>query len=185
MPDWHTNSGRCRRALASALFRKTELAAAAGLACENGIVVDEQCCTSDPNIYAAGDCTYHPSLRYGDRIRLGVGRQRYGTSACRRRTNICGNDLCNTDPLPWFWSDQYEVKLQTAGLMHLHNSQVVRGDPASGQFSATGMLKNGVVHAVDAINRPGDFMTGKRWIAEHKHPDIVKLCDAAVDLKTL
>ncbi len=161
---------------------EVELAQAAGIECDNGILVDEHCRTSNRDIYAAGDCTHHPSLRYGGRIRLesvdnAVEQARVAAS------NICGKTV-NHAHTPWFWSDQYEVKLQTAGLMQGHDQQVVRGAPESGQFSVW-YLKAGELLAVDAINRPGDFMTAKRWIGERKHPDSVKLADITQDLKTL
>jgi 3-phenylpropionate/trans-cinnamate dioxygenase ferredoxin reductase subunit len=161
---------------------EVELAQAAGIKCDNGIVVDQHCCTSDPNIYAAGDCTNHPSIRYGGRVRLesvdnAVEQARVAASC------ICGKSIEHAHT-PWFWSDQYEVKLQTAGLMQGHDVQVVRGDPQSGQFSVW-YFKEGELLAVDAINRPGDFMTAKRWIGERKHPDPVKVADVAQDLKTL
>jgi len=164
------------------IIPETEIAQAAGIACENGIIVDEHCRTSDANIYAAGDCTHHPSIRYGGGIRLesvdnAVEQARVAAS------NICGKIVQHAHT-PWFWSDQYEVKLQTAGLMQGHDQQILRGDPASGQFSVW-YLKSGELLAVDAINRPGDFMSGKRWIGERKHPDVAKLADTAVGLKTL
>jgi 3-phenylpropionate/trans-cinnamate dioxygenase ferredoxin reductase subunit len=164
------------------ILPEIELAQAAGLKCDNGIVVDSHCRTSDPNIYAAGDCTNHLSARYSGRIRLesvdnAIEQARVAAA------NICGRETEHVHT-PWFWSDQYEVKLQTAGLMQGHDRQVVRGDPNSGQFSVW-YLKDGELLAVDAINRPGDFMIGKRWIGERKHPDPDKLCDVAQDLKTL
>lgn len=159
-----------------------ELARAAGLACDNGIVVDERCRTSAPHIYAAGDCTHHPSVRYGYRVRLesvdnAVEQARVAAA------HICGKEISHAHT-PWFWSDQYDVKLQTAGLLQGHDQQVVRGDPNGGQFSVW-YLKAGELLAVDAINRPGDFIVGKRWIGEHKHPDVAKLADPSVDLKSL
>jgi len=159
-----------------------ELAQTASLECKNGIVVDEQCRTSNPNIYAAGDCTDHPSVRYGGRVRLesvdnAVEQARVAAA------NICGKPTRHAHT-PWFWSDQYEVKLQTAGLLTGHDRLVLRGDPNSGQFSVW-YFKGAELLAVDAINRPGDFMTAKRWIGERKHPDPDKLCDVAQDLKTL
>ncbi len=164
------------------IIPETAIAQAAGLHCDNGIVVDEQCRTSDPHIYAAGDCANHPSMRYGGRIRLesvdnAVEQARVAAS------NICGKHIQHAHT-PWFWSDQYDVKLQTAGLMQGHDQQIIRGDTTSGHFSIW-FLKAGELLAVDAINRPGDFIIGKRWIGEHKHPDVVKLADPAVELKTL
>jgi len=164
------------------ILPETELARAAGLKCENGILVDEQCRTSDTNIYAAGDCTSHPSIRYGDRVRL----ESVDNAVEQARTaaaNVCGKSTQHAHT-PWFWSDQYDVKLQTAGLLRDHDQLVIRGDPNSGQFSVW-YLKGNEVLAVDAINKPGDFMTGKRWIGERKHVAPDRLADVTQDLKTL
>jgi 3-phenylpropionate/trans-cinnamate dioxygenase ferredoxin reductase subunit len=97
--------------------------------------------------------------------------------------NICGKPAQHAH-IPWFWSDQFDVKLQTAGLLTNHDRQVVRGDPSGGQFSVW-YFKQGELLAVDAINRPGDFIVGKRWIGERKQLDSAKLADLTVDLKTL
>jgi len=158
------------------------LAAAAGLKCDNGIWVDESCRTTDPNVYAAGDCTNHPSVHYGRRIRLesvdnAVEQGRVAASA------ICGKDVRH-DHVPWFWSDQYDVKLQIAGLSQGHDQTVVRGEPAGGHF-AIYYLSQGELIAVDAVNSPKDFMSGRRWIAERRRPDAAKLADPGVDLKSL
>jgi 3-phenylpropionate/trans-cinnamate dioxygenase ferredoxin reductase subunit len=86
--------------------------------------------------------------------------------------------------VPWFWSDQYDVKLQIAGLATGYDETVLRGDPSSGSFGLFYLLK-GELLAVDAINNPRDFMTGKKWIAERKHPDPARLADTTIDLKTI
>jgi 3-phenylpropionate/trans-cinnamate dioxygenase ferredoxin reductase subunit len=86
--------------------------------------------------------------------------------------------------VPWFWSDQYDLKLQIAGLSQGYDQAVVRGDPEAGSF-ALYYLANGELLAVDAVNSPRDFMTGKKWIAERKHPDAARLADTSIDLKTL
>jgi 3-phenylpropionate/trans-cinnamate dioxygenase ferredoxin reductase subunit len=164
------------------ILPETPLAAAAGLRCENGIWVDEQCQTSDPNIYAAGDCTFHPSVRYGRRLRL----ESVDNAVEQARTaasNICGKAAVHAH-VPWFWSDQYDLKLQIAGLSQGYDQTVLRGDPDTSKF-ALYYFAQGELIAVDAINSPKDFMTGKKWIAERKHPDPVKLADLTVDLKTL
>jgi 3-phenylpropionate/trans-cinnamate dioxygenase ferredoxin reductase subunit len=158
------------------------LAAAAGIRCENGVWVDEQCQTSDPNVWAAGDCTNHPSVRYGRRVRLesvdnAVEQGRVAAA------NMCGGQARH-EHVPWFWSDQYDVKLQIAGLSQGYDAAVLRGDPQTGRF-ALYYLAQGELLAVDAVNSPRDFMTGKRWIAERKHPDAAKLGDTSIDLKTL
>ena len=87
-------------------------------------------------------------------------------------------------PVPFFWRDQYDLKLQIAGLSTGYDQTVLRGDPDGGKF-ALYYLADGELLAVDAINSPKDFMTGKRWIAERKRPDAVRLADPAVDLKTI
>jgi 3-phenylpropionate/trans-cinnamate dioxygenase ferredoxin reductase subunit len=158
------------------------LAAAAGLKCDNGIWVDESCRTSDPNVYAAGDCTNHPSIHYGRRVRLesvdnAVEQGRVAAAS------LCGKDARH-DHVPWFWSDQYDVKLQIAGLSQDHDRIVVRGEPASGHFAIYYLLQDELI-AVDAVNSPKDFMSGRRWIAEGRRPDAAKLADLNVDLKTM
>ncbi len=158
------------------------LAAAAGIRCDNGVWVDEHCRTSDPNVFAAGDCTNHPSVRYGRRVRLESvdNAVEQGKTAA---ANMCGRPARH-EHVPWFWSDQYDVKLQIAGLSEGYDHAVVRGDPQTGSF-ALYYLRQGELLAVDAVSSPRDFMTGKKWIAERKHPDPVKLADTGIDLKTL
>jgi len=158
------------------------LAAAAGLRCQDGVWVDEHCRTSDPAIYAAGDCTNHPSVRYGRRVRL-ESVDNAVEQAKTAASNICGK-AARHEHVPWFWSDQYDVKLQIAGLSEGYDQAVVRGDPDAGSF-ALYYLARGELLAVDAVNSPRDFMTGKKWIAERKHPDAGKLADTAIDLKTI
>jgi 3-phenylpropionate/trans-cinnamate dioxygenase ferredoxin reductase component len=164
------------------ILPETTLAAAAWLRCEKGIWVDEQCQTSDPNIYAAGDCTYHPGIRYERRMRL-ESVDNAVEQAKTAAMNICGKDARH-EHVPWFWSDQYDLKLQIAGLCQGYDQTVVRGDPESGKF-ALYYFAQGKLLAVDAINSPKDFMQGKKWLTEHKHPDPVRLADTTVDLKTL
>jgi 3-phenylpropionate/trans-cinnamate dioxygenase ferredoxin reductase subunit len=158
------------------------LAAAAGLRCDNGLWVDEQCRTSDPNVFAAGDCTNHPSVRYGRRVRL-ESVDNAVEQAKTAASNMCGKPARH-EHVPWFWSDQYDVKLQIAGLSEGYDQTVARGDPGSGSF-ALYYLAQGELLAVDAVNSMKDFMNGKKWIAEHKHPDIARLADTSVDLKTI
>ncbi|HEX9207379.1 MAG TPA: FAD-dependent oxidoreductase [Steroidobacteraceae bacterium] len=164
------------------ILPETALAAACGLRCENGIYVDESCRTSDPNVYAAGDCTWHPSVRYGRRLRL-ESVDNAVEQAKTAAMNICGKPARH-EHVPWFWSDQYDLKLQIAGLSTGYDQTVLRGDPDSGKF-ALYYLAQGELLAVDAVNSPKDFMTGKKWIGERKRPDAARLADPAVDLKTL
>jgi 3-phenylpropionate/trans-cinnamate dioxygenase ferredoxin reductase component len=161
---------------------ETALAAACGLRCENGIVVDETCRTSDPDVYAAGDCTMHPCVRYGRRLRL-ESVDNAVEQAKTAALNICGKPARH-EHVPWFWSDQYDIKLQIAGLSQGYDRHVLRGDPDTNRF-ALYYLAQGELIAVDAINSPKDFMTGKKWIAERKRPDPALLADPATDLKSL
>jgi 3-phenylpropionate/trans-cinnamate dioxygenase ferredoxin reductase subunit len=158
------------------------LAAAAGLRCDNGVWVDEQCRTSDANVYAAGDCTNHPSVRYGRRVRL-ESVDNAVEQAKTAAANICGRSARH-EHIPWFWSDQYDVKLQIAGLSEGYDRTVLRGDPAGGSFALYYFAGDELL-AVDAINSMRDFMTGKKWLAERKRPDPALLADTTVDLKTL
>ncbi len=157
-----------------------ELAAAAGLECRNGILVDEHCRTSDPNILAAGDCTNHPSPHYGGRLRLESVDNAFeqGTSAA---LNMLGMSTVH-DKVPWFWSDQFDLKLIIVGLSHGHDSVVLRGDPDARSFSAC-YLRAGELIAVDAVNSPKDQMAARKLIAARAHPNLEKLADTAVPLK--
>jgi 3-phenylpropionate/trans-cinnamate dioxygenase ferredoxin reductase subunit len=158
------------------------LAESAGLRCENGIRVDEQCLTSDPNIYAAGDCTNHPSVHYRRRVRL-ESVDNAVEQAKTAALNICGK-AARHEHVPWFWSDQYDLKLQIAGISDGYDQAVLRGNPDADSF-ALYYLSAGELIAVDAINSMRDFMTGKRWIGERKRPDPTQLANKDLDLKSL
>lgn len=157
-----------------------ELASAAGLACERGITVDDRCRTSDAAIFAAGDCANHPSARFGCRLRLESvdNAVEQGTSAA---LNMLGLDTVH-DKVPWFWSDQYDLKLLIAGINQGHDTVVVRGEPAARAFSVC-YLQNGELLAIDTVNRPQDHMAGKKMIAARARPDLNKLADARVPLR--
>jgi len=138
-----------------------ELAENAGLECQNGIVVDEFTRTSDPSIYAVGDCSNHPSLIYARRIRLESVPNAVAQAKTAAKA-ICGDDVAY-DQVPWFWSDQYDVKLQTAGLLQDYDEHVVTGDVAARKFSVS-YYANGKLIALDAINSPAEFMKAKKRI---------------------
>ena len=156
------------------------LAAAAGLACVNGIVVDEHCRTSDPAIFAAGDCTSHPSPRYGRRLRLESVDNAF-EQATSAACNLLGLPTPH-DKVPWFWSDQYDIKLVIVGLTHDHDVVITRGDPASACFSAC-YLRQGELVAVDCVNSPKDQMAARKLIAERVRPDVTKLANPAIPLR--
>ncbi len=164
------------------ILPNTELAEAAGLEVDNGIVVDEHCRSSDPHIYAIGDCTSHPSRIYGRRLRL-ESVQNALEQAKVAAVNINGGDECY-DQVPWFWSDQFDLKLQIAGLSEGYDETVLRGNPAERRFSCA-YLKDGRLLALDAVNAPKDFMQAKALIAKGVQPDVDKLADPQVALNTL
>jgi 3-phenylpropionate/trans-cinnamate dioxygenase ferredoxin reductase component len=157
-----------------------ELASAAGLKCENGIVVDEHCRTSDAAIYAAGDCTYHPSLRFEMRVRLESVDNAF-EQAKAAALNILGKPTLH-NRVPWFWSDQFDNKLLIVGLSQGHDLQVTRGDPALRSFTVC-YLKGGELLAVEAINHSKDYMAARTLIADRARPNLDKLADPQVALK--
>ncbi|MBT8114120.1 MAG: FAD-dependent oxidoreductase [Arenicella sp.] len=159
-----------------------ELAEQAGLPCENGIIVDEFCKTADPDIYAVGDCSNHPSLIYDRRLRLESVPNAMG-QARTAAASICGEQE-PYDEVPWFWSDQYDVKLQTVGLCQGYDELVVRGDQSKRKF-AVFYLQAGRLIATDAINSPAEFMVSKKLVAARAHPDPEQLANPDVALKTL
>jgi len=160
----------------------TEIAAAAGLQVENGIVVDSRCRTNDPNIYAVGDCTSHPSAVYGRRVRLESVHNAL-EQAKTAAADVCGKAL-EYSQVPWFWSDQYDLKLQIAGLSEGFDDSVLRGDPARASFSCL-YLREGRLIACDAINAPRDFMQSKALIADHRVIARTTLADAAIQLRDM
>ena len=162
------------------LVPNTALAESAGLECDDGIAVDEHCRTSNPDIYAVGDCCSHPSPRYGRRIRLESVDNAF-EQAKSAAANICGKDVAH-DKTPWFWSDQYELKLQIVGLSQHYDSVVLRGDPASRSFSCC-YLRDGELIALDAVNHAKDFMAARKLIAERARPDVSKLADDRLALR--
>jgi len=157
-----------------------QLARAAGIECANGIVVDEHCRTSDPAIYAAGDCTNHPNLHFKRRLRLESVDNAF-EQATTAALNMLGTVTVH-DKVPWFWSDQYDLKMIIVGLSGDHDQTVVRGDPATRSFSAC-YLKDGELLAIDTINSAKDQMAARKLIASHARPDLRKLADVTIPLK--
>lgn len=164
------------------IIPNTELATAAGLEVDDGIIVNDQCQTADPDVYAIGDCTSHPNSIYGRRLRLESVHNAL-EQAKTAASNICGIES-HYAQVPWFWSDQYDLKLQIAGLSQGYDAVVLRGDPASRSFACL-YLKNDVLIAVDAINSPRDFMQSKALIANRTICDPQQLANAGIALKDL
>ena len=157
-----------------------ELAEAAGLDCNNGITADDHCRTSDPHIYAAGDCTNHPNPIMGRRLRL------ESVPNAMEQARVSASNMLGADKvyasIPWFWSDQYDLKLQMVGFSADGDTSVQRGDKATNQF-AVFYLKDGKVVSVDAVNSPREFMVCKQLYG--KAVDPAALSDTNVELKTL
>ncbi len=162
------------------VLAEDRLAAAAGLACANGIVVDEHCRTSDPHIWAIGDCSNQHSVHYNRRLRLESVDNAFeqGTTAA---LSILGTPVAH-DKVPWFWSDQYDLKLIIVGLSQDHDQVVLRGDPSAHAFSAC-YLRAGELIAIDTINNARDQMAARKLIAAHFRPNPAKLADASIALK--
>jgi 3-phenylpropionate/trans-cinnamate dioxygenase ferredoxin reductase subunit len=158
-----------------------ELAATAGLEISNGIVVDDHCQTREPNIYAIGDCTWHPNALLDTELRLESVHNAL-EQAKTAAGNICGDDLRYAQ-VPWFWSDQYDLKLQIAGLSQGYDEVVIRGNMQEHSFACL-YLRQGQLIAVDAVNRPKDFVQSKPLIASHAVIDPDLLADSEVELKT-
>ncbi len=157
-----------------------ELAQAAGLECDNGIVVDDHCRTSDPEIYAAGDCTNHPNPLLNRRLRL------ESVPNAMEQARVCVSNMLGGDKIyaamPWFWSDQYELKLQMVGFSADGDEHVLRGNMEENQF-AVFYLNNGKVVAADAVNSPKEFMVCKQLVG--KAVDPATLANPETELKDL
>jgi 3-phenylpropionate/trans-cinnamate dioxygenase ferredoxin reductase subunit len=157
------------------------LARESGLPCRDGIVVDRNAMTADPAIFAAGDCTRHHG-REGVEIRLecvqnAIDQAKHAALAMLGRPKIYSE-------VPWFWSDQYDLKLQIAGLARPTDEVVLRGDPASRKF-AVFHLRDGVVVAVEAVNAAPEYMIGKKLIADGAAVTAEKLADVSVPMKQM
>lgn len=159
-----------------------ELAAEAGLPCRNGILVDRDARTCDPRIFACGDCARRPLVHYGRDGRLesvhnAIEQGKLAAAA------IVGRKRPPEDA-PWFWSDQYDLKLQIAGLSEGHDRLVVRGDPAERRFAAF-YMKHGRIMAVDAVNSAPEFLASKRLIVSAAPVDPERLTDMSVSMKEI
>jgi 3-phenylpropionate/trans-cinnamate dioxygenase ferredoxin reductase component len=157
-----------------------QLAADAGLHCDNGILVDEYCRTSDHAIYAAGDCTNHPSQRFGFPLRLESVDNAF-EQARTAALNILDR-TCVHDRVPWFWSDQFDHKLLIVGLSQGFDQLLIRGDSAGPSFSVC-YLKLGELLAVEAVNSTKDHMAARKLVADRMRPDPKKLVNQGINLK--
>ena len=159
------------------------LARSAGLRCDDGVVVDDQARTSDPAIFAVGDMTRRPIPVHG-----GVSHRLESVpNALEQAKQAAAAIVGRPGPapeVPWFWSDQYDFKLQIAGLPFDADRQVVRGDPTAGGFAVFHLNGDRVV-CVEAVNAPPEFMAGKQLIGKATPVDVAKLADQAVSMKAV
>ena len=156
---------------------------AAGAAGANGVEVDQFCRTSLPDIYAVGDCAAHANPYAGGAvIRLESVQNANDMATCAAKA-ICG-DPQPYSALPWFWSNQYDLRLQTAGLSLGHDATVLRGDPAERSFSVI-YLKEGRVIALDCVNRTKDYAQGRRLVEERAVIAPELLLDTGTELKAM
>jgi len=158
------------------------LAENAGLETGNGIIVDSHLRTSDPCIYAIGDCASHPDPFTGSRVRIESVQNAVDQAACVAAA-ICGEPK-PYDEVPWFWTDQFDVKLQMAGLSAGYDHATTRGDPANRKFSVF-YFRNGRLIAVDSINRPADHIAARKLLARRTPLTPLQAADESVDLKSL
>jgi 3-phenylpropionate/trans-cinnamate dioxygenase ferredoxin reductase component len=159
-----------------------ELAGDAGLATSNGIAVDEYLQTEDKHIFAIGDCAEFPNSFAGGRVRLESVQNAADQAQCIAKT-IAGHRT-KYNSLPWFWTDQYEIKLQMAGISAGHDRVVTRGSAEAKKLSVF-YFRNGKLIAVDSINRPVDHMIGRKLIASGASLTSEECADESVDLKRI
>lgn len=157
------------------------LAREAGLACDNGVVVDDTARTSDPAIYAIGDMTFRPVPAMGG-ASLRLESVPNALEQAKQAASAVTGRPAPAPEVPWFWSDQYDVKLQIAGLPIGADRQVVRGDPSGGRFAVFHLAGDRIV-CVEAANAPAEFMAGRQLIGRATPIDPARLADPAVSMK--
>lgn len=156
--------------------------AAAGAQCGNGVLVDAQCRTSLPDVYAIGDCAAHANrFAKGAVIRLESVQNANDMATVAAKT-ICGEEA-SYGATPWFWSNQYDLKLQTVGLSTGHALAVTRGDPASRKFSVVYLDDSNRVLALDCVNNVRDYSHGRKLVELGVVVDPAELADAERQLK--
>lgn len=160
----------------------TELAETAGLVVDNGIVTNAQMQTADPRIFAIGDCANHDHGFLGRRVRLESVPNALETA--RAAAAAIAGKPAPAGAAPWFWSDQYDLKLQMVGLSQGSDRSVLRGNTGAESFSVF-HLKEGVLIAADCVNRGAEFLLAKKWVGGRTRIAAETLADESVDLKTL
>lgn len=162
------------------ILPNAEIAKDAGIFCDNGVVVDEDTRTNDPDIFAVGDCAKRPLVHYGRSARLesvhnAIEQGKLAAAAILERKRPL-------EDCPWFWSDQYDLKLQIAGLSEGYDTLVVRGDPAERKF-AVFYLKDKKLLAVDAVNSAPEFLVSKKLITMETEIEAADLEDMDKNMK--
>ncbi|MCC7411848.1 MAG: FAD-dependent oxidoreductase [Gammaproteobacteria bacterium] len=159
-----------------------ELATDCGLECDNGIVVDEYACTTDPAIVAAGDCTNHPNALLGKSVRLETVHNAI-EQAKTAAASLCGRNIAYKQT-PWVWSDQYDSRLHSVGTSAQHDQHVLRGDPKSGSFSVF-YFRGSRFIGVNCVNRALDFGACRRILNECVSLSAEQASDPTLDLRKL
>lgn len=159
---------------------ETSLAESVGIACENGVVVDELMRTSDPHIYAIGDCTSFPYARWGKTLRLESVQN--ANDQARTLAGVLMGHSAPYGSLPWFWSDQGALRLQIAGLAPPDTERAVRPGAKPGSFSVL-HFADGHLVCVESINAPVDHMAARKLLEQGKNPPREQLLDPAIPLK--
>ncbi|MEO7008978.1 MAG: oxidoreductase C-terminal domain-containing protein, partial [Caldimonas sp.] len=160
----------------------TELAAAAGLQVDDGIVVDAHLSTCDPHISAIGDCARYPSVHHPRAVRLESVQN--STDQARAVAARLTGKPAPYDKLPWFWSDQGDLRVQMCGLAEESDDAVLRGDPATGKFSVL-RFRGDKLTAVESINHPAEHMALRKILAAGGALSRAQAADAALKLSTL
>lgn len=156
---------------------------AAGAEGNNGVAVDAQGRTSLADVYAVGDCAAHAN-RFADGVTIRLESVQNATDQATAVAKAIAGEAAAYDAVPWFWSNQYDLRLQTVGLSTGHDQAVLRGDPATRSFSVV-YLKGGRVVALDCVNATKDYVQGRKLVLEGAIIAPAKLADAAVPLKEM
>lgn len=167
--------------VACGILPNIELAEQAGIEIENGIRVDASACTNDKNIYAVGDCTFHFNPHYARFIRLesvqnAADQAKVAASAMNGKASIY-------DAIPWFWSDQYDLKLQMVGLSSGYNHTVLRKEATEETSFSLWYFKDETLLAVDAVNNGKAYVLGTRFIKNNQKLDKANLGDSSIPFK--
>jgi len=159
------------------------IAAGDELAGGNGVMVDAQCRTNLPDVFAVGDCAAHANGFAGGEVIRVESVQNANDQAAIVAKALTGVEEAY-GAVPWFWSNQYDLKLQSVGLSTGHDLALLRGDPATRSFSVV-YLKGGRVVALDCVNKTRDYVQGRALVVASARVEPALLADITVDLKTL